>query len=111
MQSESPSGAVNDTPTQNEPQTYPMAQIAEYLTRDPITKEECIPIFSAVGLDIFSDLEKDFFFGIDVQSREEVCRRVHPSWHMGNFEVKLKHKITGVPQGGWDHFGLKKPCD
>ena len=111
MQSESPSGAVNDTPTQNEPQTYPMAQIAEYLTRDPITKEECIPIFSAVGLDIFSDLEKDFFFGIDFQSREEVCRRVHPSWHMGNFEVKLKHKITGVPQGGWDHFGLKKPCD
>ena len=50
MQSESPSGAVNDTPTQDEPQSYPLAQIAEYLTRDPITKEECIPIFSAVTL-------------------------------------------------------------
>ena len=50
MQSESPSGAVNDTPTQDEPQSFPMAQIAEYLTRNPITKEECIPIFSAVTL-------------------------------------------------------------
>ena len=50
MQSESPSGAVNDTPTQDEPQSYPIAQIAEYLTKDPVTKEESIPIFSAVTL-------------------------------------------------------------
>ena len=45
------------------------------------------------------------------QGQHMVCRRVHRSWHMGNFEVKLKHKITGVPQGGWDHFGLKNSCD
>ena len=50
MQSEFPSGFVNDTPTQDEPQSYPMAQIAEYLTKDPVTEEECIPIFSAVTL-------------------------------------------------------------
>ena len=49
-QSGSPTGVVNDTPPQDEPQSYPLAQIAEYLTRDPITKEECIPIFSAVSL-------------------------------------------------------------
>ena len=49
-QSGSPTGVVNDIPPQDEPQSYPLAQIAEYLTRDPITKEECIPIFSAVSL-------------------------------------------------------------
>ena len=49
-QSGSPTGVANDTPSQDEPQSYPLAQIAEYLTRDPITKEECIPIFSAVSL-------------------------------------------------------------
>ena len=49
-QSGSPTGVANDTPPQDEPQSYPLAQIAEYLTRDPITKEECIPIFSAVSL-------------------------------------------------------------
>ena len=49
-QSGSPTGVVNDTPPQDEPQSYPLAQIVEYLTRDPITKEECIPIFSAVSL-------------------------------------------------------------
>ena len=27
-----------------------MAQIAEYVARDPVTKEQCIPIFSAVTL-------------------------------------------------------------
>ena len=58
-------------------------------------------------LDVFSDLEKDFFFGADVQSGEEVGRRVHPSWYMGDFEVKLEYKIAGVPQGGWNHFGLE----
>ena len=49
-QSGSPTGVVNETPPQDEPQSYPLAQIVEYLTRDPITKEECIPIFSAVSL-------------------------------------------------------------
>ena len=49
-QSGSPTGVVNDTPPQDEPQSYLQAQIAEYLTRDPITKEECIPIVSAVSL-------------------------------------------------------------
>ena len=49
-QSGSPTGVANDTPPQDEPQSYPLAQIAEYLTRDPITKEECIPIFSAISL-------------------------------------------------------------
>ena len=43
------------------------------------------------GLDLFSDLEKDFFFGADVQSGDEVGRRVHPSWYMGDFEVKLEY--------------------
>ena len=43
MQSESPSGAVNHTPTQDEPQSYPMAQIAEYQTKDPVTKGYQIP--------------------------------------------------------------------
>ena len=33
-------------------------------------------------LDVFSDLEKDFFFGADVQSGEEVGCRVHPSWYI-----------------------------
>ena len=50
MQSGSPIGAENDTPPQDEPQSYPTAQIAEYLTRDPVTNEQCIPIFSAVTL-------------------------------------------------------------
>ena len=50
MQSGSPTGAGNDTPPQDEPQSYPTAQIAEYLTRDPVTNEQCIPIFSAVTL-------------------------------------------------------------
>ena len=52
MRAESPSGDVIDTPTQEEPQSYPMAQIAEYLRQDPITQEtqKCIPIFSAVAL-------------------------------------------------------------
>ena len=49
-QSGFPPGVVNDSPSQDEPQSYPLAQIAEFLTRDPITKEECIPIFSAVSL-------------------------------------------------------------
>ena len=49
-QSGSPTGAVNDTPPQNESQSYPTAQIAEYLTRDPVTNEKCIPIFSAVTI-------------------------------------------------------------
>ena len=35
MQSGSPTGAGNDTPPQDEPQSYPTAQIAEYLTRTP----------------------------------------------------------------------------
>ena len=64
MQSESPSGAVNDTPAQDEPQSYPLAQIAEYLTRDPITKEECIPIFSAVTL---KKKKKMLFASMDFQ--------------------------------------------
>ena len=50
MQSGSLSGAENDTPPQDEPQSFPTAQIAEYLTRDPVTNEQCIPIFSAVTL-------------------------------------------------------------
>ena len=50
MKSESLSVVVNDTPTQDAPQSYPMAQIAEHLTEDPVTKEEFIPIFSAVTL-------------------------------------------------------------
>ena len=50
------------------------------------------------GLDIFSDLEKDFF-GADVQSEEE------------DFEVILEYKVAGVPQGEWNHFGLEKPRD
>ena len=50
MQYGSPTGAENDTPPQDEPQSYPTAQIAEYLTRDPVTNEQCIPIFSAVTL-------------------------------------------------------------
>ena len=50
MQSGSPTGAENDTPPQDEPQSYPTAQIAEYLTRDSVTNEQCIPIFSAVTL-------------------------------------------------------------
>ena len=58
-------------------------------------------------LDVFFYLEKDFFFGADVQSGEEVDRRVDPSWYMGDFEVKLEYKIAGVPQGGWYQFGLK----
>ena len=45
-----PPGVVNDTPTQDEPQSYPMDQIAEYLIKDPVTNEECISIFSAVTL-------------------------------------------------------------
>ena len=49
-QSGFPPGVVNDSPSQDEHQSYPLAQIAEFLTRDPITKEECIPIFSAVSL-------------------------------------------------------------
>ena len=63
-QSESPSGAVFDTPTQHEPQSYPMAQIAEYFTRDHITKEECIPIFSAVTL---KKKKKMLFAPMDLQ--------------------------------------------
>ena len=50
MQSGSPTGAVNDTPPQDESQSYPTAQIAEYLTRDSVSNEQCIPIFSAVTL-------------------------------------------------------------
>ena len=50
MQSGSPTGAENDTPPQDEPQSYPTAQIVEYLTRDPVTNEQCISIFSAVTL-------------------------------------------------------------
>ena len=50
MRAESPSGDVIYTPTQDEPQCYPMAQIAEYLRQDPITQETCVPIFSAVAL-------------------------------------------------------------
>ena len=50
MQSEPPSGDVNNTPTQDEPQSYLIDKIAEYLTRDLITKETCIPIFSAFTL-------------------------------------------------------------
>ena len=50
MQSGSPTGAENDTPPQDEPQSYPTAQIGEYLTRDPGTNKQCIPIFSAVTL-------------------------------------------------------------
>ena len=38
MRAESPSGDVIDTPTPDEPQSYPMAQIAEYLRQDPITR-------------------------------------------------------------------------
>ena len=49
-QSGFPPGVADDSPSQDEPQSYPLAQIAEFLTRDPITKEECIPIFSAVSL-------------------------------------------------------------
>ena len=43
-----PTGAEDDTPPEDESQSYPTAQIAEYLTRDPVTNEQCIPIFSAV---------------------------------------------------------------
>ena len=50
MRTESPSGDVNDTPTQDEPYSYPMAQIAEYLRQDPITQETCVPNFSAIAL-------------------------------------------------------------
>ena len=50
MQSGSPTGAVNNSPTQDEPQSYPTAQIAESLTKDSVTNEQCIPIFSAVTL-------------------------------------------------------------
>ena len=46
MQSGSPSGAENDTPPQDEPQSYPTSQIAKYLTWEPVTNEQCIPIFS-----------------------------------------------------------------
>ena len=50
MQSGSPTGAVVDTPPQDESQSYTTAQFADYLTRDPVTNEQCIPIFSAVTL-------------------------------------------------------------
>ena len=50
MQSELPQGDGNDTPTQDEPQSYPIAQIAENFTRDPITQEACVPIVSAIAL-------------------------------------------------------------
>ena len=49
-QSGSPTGAGNDTPPQDEPQSYPTAQISEYLPRDSVTNEQCIPIFSVVTL-------------------------------------------------------------
>ena len=39
MRAESPSGALINATTQDEPQLYPMAQIAEYLRQDPITQE------------------------------------------------------------------------
>ena len=63
------------------------------------------------GFDIFSDLEKDFLFGADIQSGEELGRRVHPPWYMGDLEVKLEYKVTGIPHGGRDHLGLEKPRD
>ena len=50
MRAESPSSDVNDTPTQDEPQYYPIAQIAEYFRQHPITQETCVPIFSAIAL-------------------------------------------------------------
>ena len=50
MQSGSLSGDVSDTPTQDEPRSFTINQVAENLTRDPITKETCIPIFSAITL-------------------------------------------------------------
>ena len=50
MQSGSLTGAVYDTQPQDEPQSYLTAQIAEYLTRDPVTNEQFIPVFSAVTL-------------------------------------------------------------
>ena len=50
MRAESPSGDINDTPTQDEPQSYQMAEIAEYLKQDSITQETCVPIYSAIAL-------------------------------------------------------------
>ena len=50
MHSEYPTGDAQDTPTPDEPQSYPIYQIAENLTGDPITKETCLPIFSAITL-------------------------------------------------------------
>ena len=63
MRAESPSGDANDTPTQDEPQSYPMAQIAEYLRQDPITQETCVPIFSAIAL----KCKKKMFAPMDFQ--------------------------------------------
>ena len=64
MQNEAPSGDVNDTPTQDEPQSYTIAQIAEYLTRHTITQETCVPIFSAIAL---QRKKKMLFAPIDFQ--------------------------------------------
>ena len=41
---------VMSPPTRDEPQSYPMPQIAEYLRQDPITQETCVPIFSTTAL-------------------------------------------------------------
>ena len=64
MQSGSPTGAGNDTPPQDEPQSYPTAHIAEYLTKDPVTNEHCIPIFSAARL---KKKKKKLFAPMDFQ--------------------------------------------
>ena len=64
MQYGSPTGAVNDTPPQDESQSYSTAQIAEYLTRDPVTNEQYIPIFSAVTL---KKKKKMLFAPMDLQ--------------------------------------------
>ena len=64
MRAESPSGDANNTPTQDEPQSYSMAQNADYLGQDPITEETCVPIFSAIAL----KRKKKMFAPMDFQN-------------------------------------------
>ena len=50
MQSEYTTEDVKDIPTYSEPQPYPIDQITECRARDPVNKETCITICSAITL-------------------------------------------------------------
>ena len=118
MQSGSPTGAVNETQPQDESQSYPTAQIAEYLTRDPVTNEQCIPIFSAVTLK--KKKKKMLFAPIDFQDLTldavidsgALVNCISETYYNKIFQMSPNDKfkeLEPLPSSSKSHTAISKP--